>query len=284
MFVLVALAGCTGDPAPPLPVPPITIETPPCGADAAACINAGAVTRDVSGVHVIHKRVTGDPVVAVRLLIDGGDRSGKQLWSEDIALEMLSTGGPSDLTLTSWRAAKTSIGASVSAGMGFGYGSVSAVVPVVFWNELWRLLARAVETPVNDDYLISYLRDYSGHSYDTELDDADNAASVTAMSSLLEGTIGNRFRESRGVLDQVVTTDVDEAWAGILTKERLWVVVVGDVDWSDLSDKVAQAFGHLPSRHARSSPRPRATCPECGESRLVPDYPDALHWQISGCF
>jgi hypothetical protein len=285
VFALVALMGCTSDPAPPSPAPSITIETPPCGADAASCINAGAVTRDVSGVHVIHKRVTGDPVVAVRLLIDGGDRGGMQLWSEDMALEMLDLGGSSGLTLSSWRAAKTSIGASVSASMGFEYGSVSAVVPVVFWNELWSLLARAVESPVNDDYLISYLRDYNGHFYDAELDDADNAASITAMSSLLEGTIGNRYRESRDAMEQVVVSGVNEAWAGMVTKERLWVVVVGDVAWSDLRDKVTQAFGQVPSGHASKFAAPPAPRPPSAVSRaVVLDYPDALHWQISGCF
>lgn len=285
VFVLAALAGCTGDPAPPPPAPPITIDTRPCGDDAAACINAGAGTREVSGVHVIHKPVEGDPVVAVRLLIDGGDRGGRQLWSEDMALEMLALGGSGDLTLPSWRAAKTSIGASVGASMGFEYGSVSAVVPVVFWNELWNLLVRAVENPVNDDYLISYLREYNGHFYDTELDDADNAANVTATSSLLEGTIANRSRESRGAIDQVVVTDVDAAWAGMLTKERLWVVVVGDVAWSDLSDKVARAFGPRPSRHASNFAAPPAPRAASAVSRaVVLDYPDALHWQITGCF
>ena len=66
------LLGCTSMPA-PAPTA-IEIDTSPCDGDAVTCINAGAVSRDVSGVHVIHKPIHGDPVVALRVLVDGGDR------------------------------------------------------------------------------------------------------------------------------------------------------------------------------------------------------------------
>ena len=78
LFAFLALAGCTGrDPA---PAPSATIDTSSlCGSDPDTCLNAGATTHDVSGVHVIHKRVKGDPVVALSVLFDGGDRVGRQL-------------------------------------------------------------------------------------------------------------------------------------------------------------------------------------------------------------
>lgn len=50
--------------------------------------------------------------------------------------------------------------------------------------------------------------------------DPGTAAFVTAASSLLEGTLGNRFRETRDEVTFLSPAGVDEAWAGMLTKDR----------------------------------------------------------------
>lgn len=284
LLALLVTVGCTTDSEPP---PPSATLDPSadCSGDVYTCLNAGATTHSVSGVHVIHKRVEGDPVIAVDIFIDGGDRGGMQLWSEAMALDMLGDAGPKDLGLVAWRAANTQIGASVYASMGRDYGIITAVAPVPYWSDVWDLLARALKDPSNDDYLLDYLRGYIEHSYETELDDPGTAATVTAWSSLFQGTLGNRFRETREDANSVSMADIDEAWAGMLTKDRLWVVVVGDVAWSDVADKVSRAFGAIPTRHAtRFAPPPASPPPPIDDQAAVLDYPDAPNWQVYGYF
>jgi predicted Zn-dependent peptidase len=281
LFALAVLAGCTSERLHAVPV----TDPPRCSEDAPACINAGAETRDVSGVHVIHERIVKDPAVAVYFLVDGGDRSGGQLWSEHFALEMLRWGGSREHTFASWDTEKASIQAVINAGMGIDYGMVAATAPVTAWNELWNLLVRAVERPANDDYLLAWLHDRVQQGYDMGLDAERDYETTLARDKLLRGAIGNRFRERYKDADSVLSADLGEAWAGMLTKERFWVVVVGDVEWHDLSDKVAKAFGGLEDWYSPgfASP-PLAPPPTTDNQAIIEERPDYAHWEIAGCF
>src|SRR5262249_46006569 len=161
------LAACSSDDA---RVPAAKIGgTSSCTGDVTDCLAREVTQRTVSDVDVVHARVRGDPVVAVRVLFDGTDRSGLALWAEDYALASLDFEGRRGNTVTSWSAALAAIGASISAGASVDYDSIIAQAPVVYWDALWGSVAGALAQPAIEQYLLTYLQTQTDHDYSTEL-------------------------------------------------------------------------------------------------------------------
>lgn len=280
-LLFVAATGCGADQP-----QEVAINTGPlCSAGESSCLNAQTQTHDVGGIRVIHKRVKGEPVVAVRVLFEHPDRRGPQLWAESLALSMFAAGGPSDLGSTKWRRALDDLGANVVVSGGTDYATVSAVVPAPNWQRLWELLASALEHPVNADYLLENRRNVFLHGYDTELDEPSNAASVTAWSALFKGHRYDRARQTMPDLKSVTGSATGNAWTQLLIRKRMSIVVVGDVDWNDLRIELQQALDKLPgSDVAWSTGALPDASPLSGNQTAVLDYPDSPTWNIAAYF
>jgi zinc protease len=185
----------------------------------------------------------------------------------------------------SWHGALSAIGASVGAGAGAEYDAISAQAPVAYWDAAWDLVVQAITRPTLDAYLLSHLQTETDHDYSTEQDEPSSAAGVVAYSNEFTGTLANRFRDGREAARRVAIADLDEAWATLVTKERVHVVVAGDVPFSDVASKVSEAFSEVPGRHtSKFSAPPSPSAPPAASRAVVLPYPDAPNWQIYAYF
>ena len=279
----VLLAACSPDDA---VVPSAKIGgNEACAGDVTECLAREVTERTVSGVDVVHARVRGDPVVAVRVLFDAQDRGGLQLWAEEFALQIFAFEGKQGNTVASWDADLSTIGASVGAGAGVDYDTIAAYAPIAYWDTLWKYVTEALAQPAIEEYLLMHLKSETDHDYSTELDEPAGAAAAVAYSNAFSGTPSNRFRDSQRDAQRVSMANLVEAWASLLTKERLHVVVVGDMSFADVSAKVAQAFGGITARHTPDFPGPPPEPgPPTASKAVVLDYPDSPNWQIQSVF
>jgi zinc protease len=81
----------------------------------------------------------------------------------------------------------------------------------------------------------------------------------------------------------ITPTAIDYAWNNMMVKDRVWIVVVGDVEWKDVHDKVQKAFGEMRSNSQNASAYRYSNPFESlnGTDVDVLDYPDAPTWHIA---
>jgi predicted Zn-dependent peptidase len=189
--------------------------------------------------------IKGEPLVAVNILFKDGDIDGQQYWSENLALQMFSREGSRELLTSQWEAALAEIGASVSATGEVNYGSISASIPRPYWDRLWKLLESSFSQPADDSYILDNCIRSLDASFLAEIDDPDSAAPIKAWERLFEGSFYNRARESLNDMRAITPTEIKDAWDNMLVKDRVWIVMVGDVEWKDVQDKVQKTFGDM---------------------------------------
>jgi zinc protease len=263
-------------------VPELRIDSAPyCHAGGLPCVNAETETYDFGGIHIIHKKTNGEPLVALRILFDQGNASGKQMWAESLALGMLSSEGPSDLGVLAWANALDRLRASVFAYSASDYSIISADVLKANWDPLWELLAHAIRMPYHQDSALAWERKFWLRELKTEPVDPASAAAITARSAVFEHHRYERLTQTQADLRKITNADIQMAWTGLRTHARMWIVVVGDVEWPDLRVKLWKAFGNLPERSEPDfGAAPREDLGMIDNQATVLDYPDFPIWHI----
>lgn len=280
LALLVVLAACADD---LVPGPSIVLETSPlCPDPTMGCINAGAETFAVDDVRVIYKRTPGQPLASLRVLVDHGERTGRQIWDERMALSMLETEGPADSTDGHWREHFSELGADLRAYDGADYATIAVEGPAPRFGQLWKLLRQGLDKPSRRSALLDFVRRRAQHGFDAAGDAPGPAANARAWALASRGTGMNRAQEQLVELGRVDTDSAASALTGMLSKARLTVVFAGDVERAELSAQVHESFGaRLPvSVHAY----PPDNVPASADVRPVSEllaYPGSPTWCVS---
>lgn len=220
---------------------------------------AGLVTEfDVNGLKVLVKRRPSAPTVAVGLFIRGGARNinQKNAGIENLAL-MAAVEAGTVFPRTALRRELSRTGSTLSAASTKDYSAVSFASTRQNFDRVWnvftdvainpafaaedvervrrQIMAGLRETGTSPDNALQALQDrviYAGHPY---------ANDVTGTL----GTIGS-----------LTTADLRAYHKSLMQTSRLLLVVVGDIDASDLKTRVAAAFGKLPRGEYAEQPLP----------------------------
>lgn len=240
--------GCSEENSAPRALPFDTM--PQCSEGDVACVNAEVSSFEVDGVRVIHRRVEGHPLVAMQLNFDGAPEArGDQFWAESLALGVFESTGPRRLPYPEWTNRLADLSASVSVSTGVDYHTISALAPRPRWRALWHLVMDALEQPYLEPYFLDHERAVREYTFTSEQDEPDSAASAAAFSRLFRGQAYNVAREHRAALARVSTGELTEAWRSLLTKQRLLLVMVGDVTEQDARYAVRDALVSFPAQH-----------------------------------
>jgi predicted Zn-dependent peptidase len=255
--------------------------------DEVHCINRGVSTHQASGVTVIHKRIAGEPLVSVRIAFDGGSAR----WTPRIAyaehmLMLVQTWWGSSQYATTWDDELSRIGAKVSIRSGVDYAVISLTVPAVHFVEGWRMLASAVVTPpipTPGSEAMAHLRVVERHAYDTAQDDASSAANSAAWKLFANAHPYRMRSEKIGVVDSIDSGDLQLAQSDMLRKDRMLVVVVGDVERSRVDELVDSAFDSVAPGNGRETFASPAFAPLDQRAEII-DRSDSPTWYIDGYF
>lgn len=280
LCLLSGALGCAEDGPPTL----VLATQPACAAEQKGCNAAGATRFSVDGVSVIHQRVAGHPLVALRLTFDRSpDHGGEQRWAETLALSLLGAAGPRRLGYGDWEARLADLSSDLSVGTGSDYLSFSITAPRPHWRTVWNLMSEAVKRPSTDEYLLLHRQRAIAASYEGELDDAENAARFESFSRAFRGLHLNAAREHLAALQGLRVTDVERAWRSLRTKRRLMVTVVGDVAEGDVRAAVKRAFADLADDYESTYRRPSPTLGDAAPVAVL-DYPDVPTWHVRSFF
>jgi predicted Zn-dependent peptidase len=275
-----SLGACSGEPD---SSPVVGLDVAGACADQEVCLSAGAKAATVEGVRVLHRRIGGAPTVAIRVVFELGNRGAEQYWAETLALALLSLNGPRSYENGDWRGALAALGASFQVSpYGSDSASVAVNVPAPLWKEAASLLTEAVRDP--SDASLAWQVGSIENSYLTELDDPDAAASIHSWSLLFEGHRYDRDHASLAALDSIDESLVARAWAGLRTRHRMRLVVVGDVSWDDAAGVASVLARAVHEGEPEFEPAPADEAPPERDTASVYDYPDAPAWHVVARF
>jgi zinc protease len=275
------LAACATDPQ-DAPDIGYEVERSSC-ADETDCLNRGAHTSHVAGIRVIHKRIAGEPIVAMRIGFDGGAArwTPRQAYAEQMLVTIASWWGSLD-RLDSWDEDLARIGASFSAYSGVDYADYALQVPAVHFQEGWSMLTSAVlQPPIPDD--LGHLREVQANAYKTAEDEAEGAAAAAAWRLFAPGHPYRMRLDNVPALDSVITDDVYDAYDAMARRDRMTVVVVGDVERERVEQLVGAGFAELAAGDHAALPEVPAFVPQAQRSQII-DRPDSPTWHIVAYF
>ena len=251
-ILAVLVAGCGGS----QPVdPPVETEPPVEAVEVAAerggtSLNADTESFDVDGIRVIHKRTDGNAIVSVRVFFDGGahfwepDAAG----AERLAIGVAMSGGPASMEKTEFTAAVEAMGSSIGGSNDYDYAALSMSTIVPYFDETWALFAETVTNPAFRESDIELRREQSLIGIRTEMDDPGAALGTLAKEIAFVGhAYSIRPQGTEETIGAVTPEDLRGAYDALLVKSRMMVVVVGNVERSQVEALVASAFGDLPA-------------------------------------
>jgi len=215
---------------------------------AGKAIGQGTTSFDVDGVKVIFKP-TPKQIVSVSVYFRGGtanytqDREG----IENLALNGALDCGTAVYPTAVFKDKADLIGAKLGATAGLDASRISLNCIAKYFNEGWDLLASAVTKPVFAETDLNNLKEKTIGGLKAADANPDSRLHTLAMTSAFEGTPyamnpAGTMATIGGFTAQQVK---DYYFQTLLSKSRIFIVVVGNVDKDDLTAKIKAAFGGL---------------------------------------
>lgn len=222
----------------------------PVVSEATEGLTAGAMAFDVDGVAVLLKQTPGSPIVTTSVMFAGGvhDDRPDQAGLERLMLSVLEHGGPADRTKTAYAAALDAMGSSIGAGAGYDFASAScsAVLPAL--DATWALFAATLRTPAFREADLERMREQQLLGLQTRMDSPDNALGELLKDAYFAGhPYAHRPEGTEETVAGFDTEDLVAMHTALMTRDRLRVIVVGDVSAERVADWVRGTFSDLPA-------------------------------------
>jgi zinc protease len=203
----------------------------------------------VAGIHVIHKPIAANDVIAVQLFVKGGAAA---ITPANAGIEQLIVDaaplGTARYTKEQFTAAATKNGAQIGGTADLEFTSMTLRAVRQNWDASWDLFADAVAHPTFPAAEVAVARGQLANQVKQRNDDPDSYLTQVSDSVVFAG---HPFApEPRGTPQSVAALTPAELakWhARRFTKPNLLIVVVGNVTHDDLVKKISTSFGALPA-------------------------------------
>ncbi|HVE90591.1 MAG TPA: insulinase family protein, partial [Burkholderiaceae bacterium] len=210
---------------------------------------------DVAGIPVIHKPVTANEVVAVRLYLKGGSASLTPV-NAGIEAMMLdaSTHGTQKYSKDAFTALSTETGTNIGFETTMDFSVLTMQAVRQNWNQAWDLFSEAALRPTFPAAEVELVRGQMVDAARRRSDDPDTYLGYLADSLFYMGHAYAAIPRGTVASLTAIQRDALAAWhKNRLTKENLLIVVVGNVPRADLTQRIQAAFGGLPATGGRAT-------------------------------
>lgn len=221
---------------------------------------SGIEEFEVDGLKVILKRTPASPVVSAQLFIEGGvgaqpaDKAG----IEDMALSVLVDGGTDDTPRDTFNGKLNAMGSGIGGSSNRDYSVITMGSIRPYFESTWALFAELVTKPGFDEKAFALTKERALTTIKSQDDDADTYMGNTAADLFFEGHPYKQRPEGLAeTLEPLTREDLLSYFKGIMTRERLTLVVVGDVDRATLEAGITAGLGDLPKGEWRQRDLPQ---------------------------
>lgn len=216
----------------------------------------GSVSKfDVAGIPAIHKLVTANDVIAVRLYIRGGSSS---LTPANAGIERLmlaaSTQGTAKYDKDAFALLSTETGTNIGSETTTDYSVLTMQGVRQNLNTAWDLFTEAALRPVFPASEVEIVRGQLMDAVRRRADDPDSYLGYLADSLFYVGHPYSVVPAGTVASLSRITRDDLTAWhKRRMTKENLLIVVVGNISRADLTSRIRSAFVGLPATGGRAA-------------------------------
>lgn len=212
---------------------------------------ASSSTTDLvtaNGLKTIHRRVTGNEVVAVQVYFRGGTRNigEKNAGVESLLFEVASE-GTKNFSKSEINRELARMGTVIDADSEYDFSVIAMRCVRQNFDRSWQLLADMILNPTCDEKEIALIKDQIISALRQQNDSPET--SVALLSNKLLYASHPYFNSPIGTVESVgslTAADVRAHHAKLLQTSRMVVVVVGAVSPEEVKSKVEASFGKLP--------------------------------------
>ncbi len=221
----------------------------PGAAELAKPIEQGVTELDADGLRVLVKRIPHQQLVAAQLYIEGGVRNwtAENAGVERLALATAVEGGALDLAGPAFHRKLAALGSQLGADSGEDFSVVAVKSLLSRWKPSCDLMADALLHPALPDDEIEVERQLQLSALRQEDEDPDAQLAVLSHELFYRGLPGaNRALGTPATVAKLTRAQLTKHLDALRQKSRWLLVVVGDVDPSDVEGWAKQAFASVP--------------------------------------
>jgi zinc protease len=203
----------------------------------------------VSGVKVI-VQPSGNEIVVVQTGIKGGvqNYAADKAGIENMAVSALTECGTETDDKNSFKNKVDKVSAQINGFSGMDYTSFSMNCIKSDFETVWPLYTAAITTPKFDSKEFDRIKQDMINSIRANESSPDNAINKMAKQNAFAGK--NYAKDPSGSVasvEKLTAADTKKYWQSILTKSRMVIVIVGDLDKEVIQKKVAEMVDKLPA-------------------------------------
>jgi predicted Zn-dependent peptidase len=203
----------------------------------------------VEGMHVILRQsVKG--TVSARLFLEGGvaNYPKEKEGIESLTLQLVMEGGPEEMSKEEFQTAKDRAGARLGSSTTYDYSNMSLNCVKMYWDESWDLFSEAIVNPAFREDDFELVKNQMITAAKQAKANPDVHLSNLSMEKTWEGTdYAKRPSGTPESLESITLDDVKEYYDRVVGKERVFLVIVGDVQKEDVIRKVGKTIAEIPS-------------------------------------
>jgi predicted Zn-dependent peptidase len=203
----------------------------------------------VAGIHVIHKPISANDVIAVRLYVTGGSAAlTPAMTGVEQLIVATATRGTEKYTKDQFTARATASGTEIGGDATHDYTVLTMRAVRENWADAWDLFAQAAAHPSFPAAEVALARSQQVNALRQRTDDPDSYLGLLSDSVTYAGHPFSRDPKGTPESMAALTRDDLAQWhRRRWTKANMLVVVVGNVSRAELTAAVTSAFGGLPA-------------------------------------
>ncbi|MGE0126636.1 MAG: M16 family metallopeptidase [Blastocatellales bacterium] len=201
-----------------------------------------------NGLKTIHRRVTGNDVIAVQVYFRGGTRniSAKNAGVESLLFEAAQQ-GTKNFSKGEINRELARMGTVIDAASGYDYSVMAMRCVRQNFDRSWQLFADMILNPVFDEKEVALIKDQIINGLRQQNDSPET--SVALLSNKLLYASHPYINSPDGTIESVSSlnaADLKSHHAKLLQTSRMLVAVVGAAALDEVKNKVEASFGKLP--------------------------------------
>jgi zinc protease len=237
-------------------------------------LNRGVVEMEVAGVPVIYKRRPTTDTVVVDVKLRGGCRNMTQA---NAGIEMLSLtvgteGGTTSLTQDQLASRLEGLGSGISGEPDRDYSTIGLRTIKQSFADAWTVFDDVLRNPAFPDDQVALHKDRQLAGIRQIPDNPDRLVGQLSNESAFAGH--PYLNRQLGFVPSVEPLDAAKLrayWQSLLTRDRMLVVVVGDLEEAELRTRLEGTLGALPA-HGAAGPYQETPPPALGIQRAGVEF------------
>lgn len=206
------------------------------------------VEFEVNGLKVIYKHVPKE-IVSARFFVNGGtaNYTKEQEGIENFAFNLAVRGGTKNYDRLAFSSLLEKMGTNIGASTDYDFGSFSLLCVKQNWDKSWELFADAILNPAFDGEEYIILKEQLIAAAKQAETDPDESLRRAAMENVYNG---KNYAKIYGGTPESISSfsleDLQNYYKSTVGKKRSFLVVIGDLDQSELISKIEATLANLP--------------------------------------